>query len=722
MYSNYKKFSVNFNEEAHSFSCFYYDAQQQLERPFVRDARVSFRNAAGETVLPSSFSVFSCKRQGGIASQQLTVYYDGGSAGVANASVQFILSDDSIEIKTFSRATVHIEGFFDWGDDPAQNCFAIRMQSQDQVLRTVSGPAVGGQSNALFDRQQDRLLEFRAPEKFRVHFDWESNAYGFCFENGVDFGRNFAFRIHEHYCRDRFAIPYAPIRKTHGFTTPPIGWMTWYAVQFKASEELVLDNARKLLERFGNHADQLCLWVDWEWNHKAFDGLGEEGVNTFTPRKEAYPQGLAPVARQLSEMGLIPFLWVGATNDGQINPMLQEHPDWILGQKAIWCGQYWVDPTHPEVVASYIPAIFQRIMDWGFQGIKWDCLPATFDMFEHFQKNLKRPEIPPHQSIRQLIQAARDCIGPEVYMLSCAGGSERDITFAMDIFDAARIGGDIFGWEEFIRNSVERVFRFYAWHNVVFYADGDNLVLRPEFNNLQQARSRVSFYGLTGLPLTIGDPMDELDDARLELLRRIMPVLDIRPMELARKMRGQDCVVTNLLISRPFGSWNVVALMNLKEDTLSVSLSLGADLDLATKDDQRYAAYDFWQDRYLGLVGDALQLDIAAQDCAVLRLSVLLAGQPTLISSSRHISQGGYELGDLSWDAESLTLRGLSRCVADEASRLSVLMPEGMRAAAATVDKGSAELLQAEDGSLKIVLLSKQNDELAWTLRCEKDV
>lgn len=720
MYSNYKKFSVDFNEKDHCFSCLYHADGEQAEWPFVHHARVSFRSEpGGEVISPMDFSKFSCNRQSSIAGQQINVYYDGGSRGVQSANLQFFITDDAIEIKTFSRGFVHIDGVFNWGDDPEHATFGIRLQSTDQILRGASGPAFGSHDNALFDRQHDRVLEFRAPEHFRIAFDWSQKAYGFTFQNGIDFGRNFAFRVHEQYCRRKFAIPYAPIRKTHGFTTPPIGWMTWYAVQFKASDEVVMHNAQKLTECFAKYADKLCLWVDWEWIHKAFDGLGEEGVDTFTPRKEAYPNGLAVVAKKLSDMGLIPILWVGATNDGQINQMLKVHPDWIMGQKPSWCGQYWVDPTHPEVVKSYIPAIFKQIMGWGFQAIKWDCLPVTFDMAELFHDKLNRPEIPLGQAMRNVIQAARDAVGPDVYMLSCAGSTERDITFAMDIFDAARIGGDIFGWDEFLRNSIDRVFRFFPWHNVVFYADGDNLVLRPEFNNLNQARSRVSFYGLTGLPLTIGDPMDDLDAARIDMLRRIMPVVDIHPMELMQKTRGNDCVVTNLLINRPFASWNVVAIMNIKEDELMPSLSLSADLGLPSGNGQRYAVYDFWHDRYLGEVGDALHLTIAAQDTAVLRLTPLADDQPTLVSSSRHITQGGYELVDLRWDKKTLTLSGSSICVANEPYRISIAVPESLHANAASC-KASCEMTTATDGSLKLVFTPSDNATFAWEVQFKK--
>lgn len=80
----------------------------------------------------------------------------------------------------------------------------------------------------------------------------------------------------------------------------------------------------------------------------------------------------------------------------------------------------------------------------------------------------------------------RALLGEDFYMLSCAGAADREILFAIDLFDGARIGGDIFNWREFINDFVARVMRFYAYHNTETYCDPDNLVIRPEFNSLDQ--------------------------------------------------------------------------------------------------------------------------------------------------------------------------------------------------------------------------------------------
>jgi hypothetical protein len=659
MYFNFKNYSVNYDEKAHTFSCSYTPAGQTEERTFIKDAAVSVRSYQGELISPNDYKKVESKQQLNLGDHVLSIIYSDGPKGAPVLELHFTLDSTSLHVRTFARAIVHIEGSLLWGDDPENSTFGVRLNAEDHNLHAACGPAFSSHDNALFDRLSDRVLEFKATEKFKVRYDWNASSYCFRFENGIDFGRDFSFKIHEDYCKRKFNIPFAPIDKSHGFKTPPVGWMTWYSIQFKANEQIVLENAKLLSTIFGKHSDKLCLWVDWEWNHKAFDGLGEEGVDTFTPRKEAYPNGLAHVAEE------------------------------------------------------YIPAIFKQVLKWGFKTIKWDCFPPTFSICDSFHSKFHNPALSTDAAMRNLVKSARKTIGSDVYMLCCSGNTERDITFAMDQFSAARIGGDIFGWSEFIANSVERVFRFYPWHNVVFYADGDNVVLRSEFNSLAQARSRVSFYGLSGLPVTIGDNLPDLDEARIDMLKRIIPVADIHPMDLQQKVRGEGYALVNLAVCKGFGQWNVVGIMNIKDEALDLNLSLESDLNINTRDGKTYAVYDFWKSKFRGIHGDALQVSIAPMDSAVLRITPLTS-HPQVISTSRHITQGGYDLNDLQWDAASNCLSGSSKCVEGEVYRLTLYIPEGYEFASVKCDERAA--FNNKGCILKADLNPDRSGDIAWKL------
>ena len=144
-------------------------------------------------------------------------------------------------------------------------------------------------------------------------------------------------------------------------------------------------------------------------------------------------------------------------------------------------------------------------------------------------------------------------------------------------------------------------------------SDSDSLVLRPEFSTLAQARTRVSIYGLSGLPVTVGDTIASLDAPRIDLLRRIMPVVPVTPASLARAEIQTDCLVESVAeFARPWGTWEVRAFSNLDtNEARRVSFSASGR-----------AVWDFWLDEQLRLDGDgAIKLEVPPCDTRVVRLT-----------------------------------------------------------------------------------------------------
>ncbi len=668
MFFNFMKFSVDYDPDRRSFSLFCDDTENGA---FVENAEIQLETIDHKPLSPENFSSFRDESVLELSFFLWKRIYSGGPVDTPELTIGFRLCSDGIRFFCNGRAYISVSGRFRWGADPEHSTFSIRTDSQTSRLRTASGPAVFEGDNALFDRLTDHLLIFSTAGNFQTCFDWKTGTYAFHYVNGCDYGRELDFRIRRNYCAEKFHIPYTPIRKKHGFQTPPVGWMTWYALQFETAESNVLENARKFQELFGSYAEKLVLWVDWEWCHCCWDGQGEEGCDIFHPRPSAYPNGLNSLAETLRKMGLIPALWIGATNEGRLNKMLQEHPDWLLGQKIFWCGQWWIDPSHPKVLSEYIPAVFRQILEWGFQTVKWDCLPATLQVCSELHDCFRDRSLSPAQALRNLVRAAREVLGDSVYLLSCSGDSERDICGAMDLFSAARIGGDIFSWDDFLEQGINRVLHSYPWHNTVLYIDADNLILRPEFSTAEQARTRVSFYGLTGLPVTLGDQLSKLDPERIHMLRRIMPVVDIHPTELDSKRHGRFFQITSLAIARPFGSWNVTAVANLTPEPHSAAIDLSKDLDLNSG---RYALYDYWNSAFLGILSRHFEIELNAYDTRVFRITPLEDGLPALISVSRHLTQGGYELQNLEVSVEHIA--GTVLCTSDEPCLLTILLPD----------------------------------------------
>lgn len=540
---------------------------------------------------------------------------------------------------------------------------ALDRVKTERDWRVSYGPAASKIDDALFDRDSDRALRLVA-DKRRIHYDFEKKQY--CFNVRGEF----SLQVEEHVFERRFYVKYKGINKNNTFPTPPSGWMTWYAVKFNASETAVLENAVKQKELFGEYGAD-TIWVDWEWYHFDQQGKGKNGVHFFAPDPVRYPNGLDYVAEKIKELGFVPALWVGPTNEPTFTDFMMENEHSVYADKTVWCGSYFFDLTNKAYLEEFVPQAFHKVKEWGYEALKWDCLPVTLEFADQFHAYMADPSLSSVQALRRVVKAARDIVGENFYMLSCSGERDLAVLFAGDIFDGARIGGDIFTWQEFIENFLERILRHYVYHNNMFYCDPDNLVIRPEFNNYDQAVTRTSFVSLLGLPLTLGDDLRDLPQDRVELIRRALPTLDIRPMDIREMEEHGDYVIVNLQIAKPFEEWNVVQVSNLLTEEHTVIVDFDSDLHL---ENGSYLVYDYWQRAFLGKKEGSIALTLPAYGSAVLSVRRCNGGRQ-IVSTSRHISQGGFDLLDVQMDAEGM-LCGCSKVVAGEPYVITVYDPK----------------------------------------------
>ena len=117
-------------------------------------------------------------------------------------------------------------------------------------------------------------------------------------------------------------------------------------------------------------------------------------------------------------------------------------------------------------------------------------------------------------------------------------------------------------------------------------------------------------------------------------------------------------------------SWAVVqrvALFPLQEETVALD-SLG--LDPA----RRYAAFDFWEERVLGIVQGSLPLrQLCVGDTQLCALTPLEGDAPVLIGSNRHVSMDSVSVTGYRREGDTLTLA--LHGVVGEAFRYWVYMP-----------------------------------------------
>jgi hypothetical protein len=171
------------------------------------------------------------------------------------------------------------------------------------------------------------------------------------------------------------------------------------------------------------------------------------------------------------------------------------------------------------------------------------------------------------------------------------------------------------------------------------------------------------------------DRLTDLPDSRVELLRRVYPATDVRPLDLYRPANTRKPLM-DLKVSHLGRDYDVVGVFNYDAEQSTNRLLSWSALGLDST--AMYHVYDFWNGTYYGSWEHGVFIDVPPGDVRVITL-VRATDRPELVSTSRHITQGWVDLRALEHggSAERPSLSGESRVIGGDAYTLTVGLPRG---------------------------------------------
>jgi hypothetical protein len=199
---------------------------------------------------------------------------------------------------------------------------------------------------------------------------------------------------------------------------------------------------------------------------------------------------------------------------------------------------------------------------------------------------------------------------------------------------------------------------------------------------------------LTGSLLMLTDKPAVYNTPVIEPAKRAVPVLFTRPGQLYdvdpsrsdnlyrvdAEVSGSGprvfdagylppCYLYSLEINRPFGSWLVLGRTGGEFQEIRFA-------DLGLSPDREYLVFEFWTRSLKGVFTKGFDPGTISQkyNCQLFCIRER-EDHPQLVATSRHISCGGYELRDVSWNAQSLS--GTSDVVAGDPYTVFVYEPAG---------------------------------------------
>ena len=502
-------------------------------------------------------------------------------------------------------------------------------------------------------------------------------------------------RVLPNYYKGTLGIKFfEPLDKSR-FPLPPSGWCSWYFYYQEINEEEVRRNARWIAANLKDYG-ALFVQIDDGWQGTGH-GLGEN--RDWTTIDKRFPSGMDTLARFIKSLGLRPGIWLAP--HGQSNEAVVRANPGVFMLKAdgssassTWEGKYLVDPSTPEA-RRYLKDLFTKLSGWGYEYFKIDGQPIVIREYRNKGEFMKRPAAGDANALyRETLASIREAIGPDRYLLGCWVIPVEGV----GLMDGSRIGADVLpNWDGF-RFALRATMEYYFLHNVAWYADPDVLVVRPPLP-LEQARAWATLQGLTGQALLTSDRLADLPAERVELLRRVYPAVDARPLDLFKSPRNKR--VWDLKVNHLGRAYDVVGLFNFDESKSSAAYVGWKDLGLDAR--ARVHVFDFWNREYLGAWETGLSVALAPASVRVLTL-VPATDEIQLVSTSRHITQGWVDLVAQRYDPARRVYAGRSKVIGGDPYELRFAFPRGSNF---TVKRTAARVAGA-GGTLPVKVVNRQ--------------
>ena len=515
----------------------------------------------------------------------------------------------------------------------------------------------------------------------------------------------------KNYFRDTLKIKYFHAIDKSRFPLPPSGWCSWYFFYQEIDENEIKLTAKWIADNLKDYGVEY-VQIDDGWQGTGH-GLGEN--RDWSTINNRFPGGMDGLARYIKSLGLKPGIWLAP--HGQSNASLvKNHPGVFLMKQdgtsasSTWEGTYLVDPSAPEA-QKYLKDLFTTLAGWGYEYFKIDGQPVVVREYRNKKDFMKSPIADSDELYRDTLESIREAIGPNRYLLGCWVVPLEGV----GLMNGSRIGADVLpNWDGF-KFAMRATMQYYFLHNVAWYADPDVFIVRSPLG-LEQARAWATLQGLTGQAALMSDRLMDLSPERVELVKRVYPAVDIRPLDLFSSDRNKR--TWDLKVNHLGRAYDVVGVFNFDESKSTPMFVGWKDLGLPV--DGRVHVFDFWNREYLGAWEKGVSVELAPASTRVLTL-VPATDQIQLVSTSRHITQGWVDLVSQSYDATRNVYSGRSKIVKNDPYELRFAFPRGkyfaIKSATARSRTGRLPVrVMNHQGWATIEITSPQTTEVSWNV------
>ena len=590
-------------------------------------------------------------------------------------------------------------------------CEVDRPVDKKNLIRHCVGLSRNKRNHAIYDRLEDWALsvDFPAITNIVPVTDKKIRQYEITL-HGLQIGLRFRPRYYQKHRELNYFRPwnYAIWDKSVA------GWCSWFA-WFKNIDEQKIQEAADVLEETLVPFGLEYLQIDDGYQREP----GDLPETWYIPNKK-FPSGLGHLSRYIIDRGLKPGIWTYTSFHQK--EFAEQNPQYFIknhnGKPAYgrWVG-YVLDGSQQATIDSIIKPIYKGFRDMEWQYFKVDALRhLRYEGYNSYSDYFRTNNINLVDAYRNISMAIREEIGRDHFMLGCWGIRPELI----GIIDGCRIGGDGYGYA--------CLAQFNSFNNVIWRNDPDHI----ELSETEAYRSSM-VTSLTGSLFMLTDKPEIYKTDRIEPAKRSLPVLftlpgqiyDVDPtrsIELDRVNTeisgdGQRVFDGNLEspynlfmleINKDFENWVMLGRTEEHENEIYFD-------DLGLNPENEYHVFEFWTKKYLGsysmkFIPGSIPTKI---NCQLFCLREK-RDHPQILSTTRHISGGGLELENVTWQEQKLS--GTSTLVVNDIYDLILYEPDGFSLEHA--DLGGLEIIiNQKQGNVRTIrVLPKESQTINWSI------
>ena len=457
----------------------------------------------------------------------------------------------------------------------------------------------------------------------------------------------------------------AAVRKHHGrsFDGPPItGMMTWYGYRTAITEDLVLANAKIVAGMFGGYPRKVenLMLIDHGWQEDANWGYWEAD-------KIRFPHGMKWLAEQLAGYGIALGLWYtpfcltgNAPNYSALAPLQALGEDGQPRRKhiSVWGDLPGQPGSLPVTVLDGAKEAVQKIWKQTLAEMKsWGVRYWKLDFFSLQAGAGEARRLGTGELYAKSWKTFRDAAGPEGRLAPCSGPTNLQLGYNDSVRIAADIG-NAGSWPaelDSFRHGMGTIAALWFKNRRFWVNDADSIQIAKGCP-LSELRVRATVVALSGGHLMLSEDLRFVDAERLEMVRRLLPPYPVaaRPLDLFENPSPEGYPsLWSLPLKTGFGPMTVLAVFNLTDRARRFEIQPEM---LGIERGRRFLALEWWQYRWLGQFQTAFQVEVPAQDVAVIHARPV-QDVPGMISVSHHIT-GGYIVENVSFDHRAAALKG----------------------------------------------------------------